>query len=98
MIAESGARRDITEPEGAVIVGTKIRSSINPGTVVEVDERELVDLDRQGLIHSHELDAKSAEKTGVHKSAKRWKDGDAEEVESGVVEFGKPDETEGSAE
>lgn len=33
---------------------TKVRTTFNPGLVLEVDDTELVDLERQGLLHSRE--------------------------------------------
>lgn len=33
---------------------TKVRVTIEPGVVRSVDDAELIDLDRQGLIHSSE--------------------------------------------
>lgn len=99
MIAESGGRRDITEPEGTSPVKTKLRTTINPWTVIEVDEPELVDLHRLGLIHSHELKAADARELGIEKSGERWRDGEPEVTPSGVIEFGKPeDDNEGGAE
>jgi hypothetical protein len=35
---------------------TKVRTTIEPGTVIAIDDTELIDLDRQGLIHSSERD------------------------------------------
>jgi len=47
----------ITQPERGRAVGlTKVRTTFTPGEVIEVDERELLDLKRQGLIHSLEGD------------------------------------------
>jgi hypothetical protein len=43
------------ERSGAVAT-TKVRTTIEPGVVREVDDAELVDLYRQGLIHSLERD------------------------------------------
>jgi hypothetical protein len=36
----------------AVVNLTKVRTVFTPGKVIEVSERELVDLERQGLIYS----------------------------------------------
>lgn len=45
-------------------MGHKIRTTINPGEVLTVDDAELLDLDRQGLVYSSE-----SGKVGKHK----WK-------------------------
>lgn len=42
---------------------TAIRTTINPGEVIKVDERELLDLDRQGLIKSRESDDAPTDKS-----------------------------------
>lgn len=65
----------------AVAEMTKVRTSITPGEVIEVDERELVDLGRLGLIHSREGD-------------EDWSDAEPVEVESGVITDGLDDQAE----
>ena len=62
MESERANRPDIiTQPErGRAVALTKVRTTITPGKVIEVDERELLDLKRQGLIYSPKGD-KSAE-------------------------------------
>lgn len=73
MSLESGARRNtITQPERgrAVAKRTKVRTTMTPGIVVKVEEYELLDLDRQGLIHSREGD-------------KDWQDDTPVKTESG---------------
>lgn len=35
---------------------TKVRTTIEPGVVLTIDDTELIDLDRQGLIKSRETD------------------------------------------
>ena len=59
----------------------KLRVTIEPGVVREVDDAELVDLARQGLVHSYEHtdDAKAVlHGAGVDASliVNRWKDAD----------------------
>jgi hypothetical protein len=56
MGSESGARRDQTTTERGRALATKIRTTFEPSTVLEVGDAELVDLDRQGLIASREGD------------------------------------------
>ena len=51
---------------------TKVRTTLSPHVVLEVGPAELLDLERQGLIHSRE-------------GGKGWRDGKAETVESGVI-------------
>lgn len=59
----AGAVDTTTEQRGARIVSkTAIRTTINPGEVIKVDDAELVDLQRQGLIESLESDDAAAEK------------------------------------
>lgn len=45
---------------------TKIRTTINPGEVLSVDDAELLDLERQGLVKSYVADEveKTDEKKG----------------------------------
>lgn len=47
-------RSDNTERSDAVGKKTKVRTTIEPGRVIEVDDSELLDLDRQGVIYSSE--------------------------------------------
>lgn len=54
---------------------TKVRTTITPGEVIKVEAHELIDLERQGLIHSREGDD-------------RWQDDKPVETESGVVTDG----------
>lgn len=79
MALERGSRPNtITQPKGGDTVAddkTKVRTSINPGEVIEVDSTELLDLSRQGLIHSREGD-------------ETWQDAEPVEVESGVITDG----------
>lgn len=56
---------------------TKVRATIEPGVVREVDDAELVDLQRQGLIHSfehtdHALEVLPADFKAPH----RWREPD----------------------
>lgn len=60
---------------------TKVRATNTPGLVIEVDESELLDLERQGLIHSREL----ADGETIRKGEKPWRDDKPVEIESGVV-------------
>lgn len=64
---------------------TKVRTSINPGEVIEVSDAELLDLSRQGLIHSREGD-------------ESWQDAEPIEVESGVITDGLAEQAEGGDE
>lgn len=50
-------------------MGHKIRSTINPGVVLTVDDAELLDLTRQGLI----LDEKAAAKLDAADAADKTK-------------------------
>ena len=45
-------RNHLTERGGTVTRKTKVRTTIEPGVVLAIDDAELLDLDRQGLIHS----------------------------------------------
>lgn len=47
-------RNHLTEGSGTVARKTKVRTTIEPGVVLAIDDTELLDLDRQGLIHSSE--------------------------------------------
>lgn len=47
-------RNHLTERGGTVARKTKVRTTIEPGVVLAIDDTELLDLDRQGLIHSSE--------------------------------------------
>lgn len=67
-----------TERNDAVAKSTKVRVTMEPGVVRKVDDRELVDLDRQGLIHSSE-----SGEYGSHE----WK---PEETDANVVEASAP--------
>lgn len=60
---------------------TKVRTSINPGEVIEVSDAELLDLSRQGLIHSREGD-------------ESWQDAEPVEVDSGVITDGYAEQAE----
>ena len=60
---------------------TKVRTTFDPATVLEVDERELVDLERQGLIHSRQLGKNEKPRKGE----KAWESGKAESTDSGVI-------------
>lgn len=66
---------------------TKVRTTITPGEVVEANERELLDLERQGLVHSREGD-------------EGFVDAEPVENESGIItdaakkgDAGKPDKS-----
>lgn len=56
----------LTEQKGGRIVSKThaIRTTINPGEVIKVDDAELVDLTRQGLVKSVESDDKPADTKG----------------------------------
>lgn len=93
-----------TSKERGRVLGTKIRTTIEPGKVLEVDGAELLDLHRQGLLHSFER-GESTDAIGAGKSPNRWRDGTVTEVESGVItdaadddEDGATDEPEGGKE
>lgn len=66
-----------TEQERGNTVGktTKVRTTITPGEVIKVAEHELIDLERQGLIHSREGD-------------ERWQDDKPVATESGDITDG----------
>jgi len=67
---------------------TKVRTTFNPDTVLEVGDAELIDLKRQGLIYSHEPltdDRYKALPLGKLASPERWKDGKAETVDPGQL-------------
>lgn len=51
---------------------TRVRVTQEPGVVREVDDRELLDLHRQGLLHSFERSDVTDEIVGT-KSPNRWK-------------------------
>lgn len=70
--------RPITHTEherGNTVAQTKVRTTITPGEVIKVAEHELVDLERQGLIHSREGDD-------------RWQDDKPVKTESGDITDG----------
>lgn len=71
--------------KGNTVAETKVRTSINPGEVIEVSDAELLDLTRQGLIHSREGD-------------EAWQDDEPVEVESGVITDGLTEQAEGGDE
>lgn len=78
MAGERGDRPNtITQPERghAVADKTKVRTTFTPGEVIEIDSVELLDLERQGLIHSREGDDD-------------WHDDDLVEIDSGVITDG----------
>lgn len=57
----------------------KLRVTIEPGVVREVDDAELVDLARQGLVHSYEHTEAAAavlSTSGTKLVVNRWKDAD----------------------
>lgn len=57
----------------------KLRVTIEPGVVREVDDAELVDLARQGLIHSYEHTDEAAvvlADYALKPSVKKWRDAD----------------------
>lgn len=76
-----------TEHERGTTVAdkTKVRTTFTPGEVIEVDERELVDLERQHLIHSREGD-------------EGWQDAEPVETESGVITDGLDEQAKGGDE
>lgn len=83
MAGERGDRPNtITQPERgqAVADKTKVRSTFTPGEVIEVDERELLDLERQGFIHSREGDDD-------------WRDAEPIDIDSGVITDGLDEQT-----
>lgn len=80
MIAQGVTATAVTDTESgrgrAVADKTKVRTTITPDTVIEVDLAELTDLERSGLIHSRN--------DGV-KAPHKWRDGKAETTTSGVI-------------
>lgn len=73
-----------TEPErgNAMARKTKVRTTLNPGTVIKVEEAELIDLSRQGLIYSREL----ADGETIPKGEKAFVDDEPVETESGTLD------------
>lgn len=89
MSARSRAKATTTRPpstskERGRVLGTKIRTTIEPGKVLEVGDAELVDLHRQHLLHSHEGN-ENTKALGLGKSLNKWHTGKAEVIESGVI-------------
>jgi hypothetical protein len=64
---------NLTERGGAVARKTKVRTTFEPHVVISIDDRELEDLERQGLIYSA-----SREGFGSHD----WEDEAKSEAES----------------
>lgn len=88
MALERGDRpTSTTEQERGTTVAdkTKVRTTFTPGEVIEVDERELVDLERQHLIHSRKGD-------------EGWQDAEPVETDSGVITDGLDKQAEGGDE
>lgn len=69
-----------TQPERGHTVGTRVRTTITPGKVLEVEAAELLDLDRDSLILSREGDDDWVD------------DAEPESVESGVITDANPGE------
>lgn len=64
----------IERKEDAVTDKHAVRVTQEPGVVRQIDDAELVDLARQGLIHSYEhTDAAAAVLGGTIKGVKAWK-------------------------
>jgi hypothetical protein len=57
-------RSNTDRREDAVAEKTRVRVTIEPGVVREVDDAELTDLARQGLIHSYDRTDHAAEVLG----------------------------------
>lgn len=91
------SRPPSTSKERGRILATKIRTTIEPGKVLEVDGAELLDLHRQGLLHSFER-GESTDAIGAGKSPNRWRDGDVVDVPSGVITDAPTEEPEGGTE
>lgn len=83
MSSESGTRRDTpTETErGTTVAMTRLRTKFTPEVVIEVDERELIDLERQGLIYSREHPAG----TKIIEGEAPWVSDEVTETDSGVI-------------
>jgi hypothetical protein len=66
-----------TEQERGHIVAklTKVRTTFTPGEVIKIDSTELLDLERQGFIHSREGDD-------------NWRDDKPVDIDSGVITDG----------
>lgn len=76
MGGKRGNRPITTEQErGTTVADTKVRTTMLPGEVIEVDERELIDLERQHLILSREGD-------------EGWQDAEPIDTDSGVITDG----------
>lgn len=86
-----------TSKERGRILATKVRTTIEPGKVLEVDDAELVDLHRQHLLHSFER-SESTDAISAGKSPNRWRNGEVTPVDSGIItdsNAGEGDDTEG---
>ena len=46
--------RETTNGRSGAVGKTKVRTTITPGEVIEVDDAELTDLDRSGIIYASE--------------------------------------------
>jgi hypothetical protein len=66
-------------------MGNRVRTTIEPGKVLEVDDAELVALHRQHLLHSFER-SENTDAAGLGKSPNRWRNGEVEEVASGLLD------------
>ena len=78
MAGERGDRPNITHTDergNTVADKTAVRTTITPGEVIEVTGAELIDLERQGLIHSREGD-------------ESWQQAEPVETDSGVITDG----------
>lgn len=87
----TSARPSSTSKERGRALATKVRTTIEPGKVLEVDDAELVDLHRLGLLYSFDKNDSTDRIVGA-KSPNRWRDGKVEDVESGVVHEGETPE------
>lgn len=91
--ARAAANRPVADHENerthTMANTTKVRTTFTPDTVLEVGDAELIDLKRQGLLHSHEplTDDRYTALLGDSSlaSPKRWKDGDSESVAPGQL-------------
>lgn len=91
--ARASANRPVADHENerthTMANTTKVRTTFTPDTVLEVGDAELIDLKRQGLLHSHEPLTDDRYKAllgeGNIKSPERWKDGKAESVDPGQL-------------
>lgn len=75
---------DITTKGTIMADKVKVRATMTPDTVLEVDRAEFIDLHRSGILHSFER-SEVTDSVDAGKSPRRWVDGKPEVVDSGLV-------------